>query len=508
MKAIKKLKNKKKKIIIIAIIIIVLVKIMMGSNKEAEISNKPEIEPIEKRDIATSISATGKITTENTQTVVSTLTGLEIATVPVKEGDTVAVGDVICTFDMSKVKNNLSDAKSTANISNQQANLSIEAARRNLNQAIANKDTELAGVRTAMQTAEQAYVNAQNQFSTTSAEIAAKQTELDTLNATYTQIQTELNTLPETSPEYTQRKQKLTQIEAQKANLMAKITELQGILSPLQNSLNELKGAYEAAVSNYNTAAISIDSNIASMQDNVKNAELSAASASIAQKEQVNTYEEQLQKGIVTATTAGTVSSVHVKVGDLYTGSTIATINGINQFIIQAEIDEYNIPDITVGMDVLIKTDATREKELQGKVIYVAQTATTANLETATTTQTAIGSNATYTIKIDITTPSERLRLGMNAKLSIVTNMAKAVWSVPYDCVYEREDGTHYIEVAKNETGEEKEEIQVEKGIEGSYYVEIKSAQLQEGMKVILPQVEAGNSVDELIMNMGPGAGM
>lgn len=507
MKAIKKLKNKKKKIIVIAIIIIILIKIVMGSNKEAEISDKPEIESIEKRDIATSISATGKITTENTQNVVSTLTGLEIATVPVKEGDIVAVGDVICTFDMNKVKNSLSDAKSTANISNQQANLSIEAAQRNLNQAIANKDTELAGVRTAMQTAEQAYVNAQNRFSTTSAEITAKQAELDTLNATYAQIQTELNTLPETSPEYTERKQKLTQMEIQKANLMAKITELQGILSPLQSTLNELKGAYEAAVSNYNTAAVSIDSNIASMQDNVKNAELSAASASIAQKEQVSTYEEQLQKGIVTATTAGTVTSVHVKVGDLYTGSTIATINGINQFIIQAEIDEYNIPDITVGMDVLIKTDATREEELQGKVTYVAQTASTSNLETATT-QVVTGNNATYTIKIDITTPSDRLRLGMNAKLSIVTNMAKAVWAVPYDCVHEREDGTKYIEVAKNETGEEKEEIEVEKGIEGSYYVEIKSAQLQEGMKVILPQVEAGNSVDELIMSMGPGAGM
>lgn len=506
MKLKKKLKSKKK-IIIIALIIIILVKIMLGSNKEVETQNKLEIETIEKRDIATSISATGKITTENTQNVVSSLTGLEIATVPIKEGDTVSVGDVICTFDMSKVKNNLSDAKSTANISNQQANLSIEAARRNLDQAIANKDTELASVRTAMQTAEQAYVNVQNQFSIISAEVASKQSELDTLNANYTQIQAELNTLPETSSQYTEGKQKLIQIETQKANVIAKIAELQATLSSLQGTLNELKSAYDVAVSNYNATASSIESNIASMQDNVKNAELSAASANITQKGQVSTYEEQLEKGIVTATTAGTVSSVNVKVGDLYTGSTIATINGMDRFIIQAEIDEYNIPDITVGMDVLIKTDATREEELQGKIVYVAQTATTANLETGTT-QVATGNNATYSIKIDITTPNDRLRLGMNAKLSIITNMAKSVWSVPYDCVHEREDGSHYIEVAKNETGEEKEELEVEKGIEGSYYVEIKSTQLQEGIQVILPQVEAGNSVDELIMSMGPGAGM
>ena len=53
-------------------------------------------------------------------------------------------------------------------------------------------------------------------------------------------------------------------------------------------------------------------------------------------KGQVQNYEEQLEKGIVTSTVNGTVTSVKAKPGDLYTGNAIATINEIDQFIIEA----------------------------------------------------------------------------------------------------------------------------------------------------------------------------
>ena len=46
-----------------------------------------------------------------------------------------------------------------------------------------------------------------------------------------------------------------------------------------------------------------------------------------------------------------------VKKGDLYSGSAIAVVEGCNEFIIEAEIDEYDIPDVEVGMKVLIKTN-------------------------------------------------------------------------------------------------------------------------------------------------------
>ena len=63
-------------------------------------------------------------------------------------------------------------------------------------------------------------------------------------------------------------------------------------------------------------------------------------------------------------------------------------------------------------------------------------------------------------------------------------------------------------EILKNEETEEIQEITVEKGLEGTYYVEISSDELKEGMRVVLPKIEAGNSMKELIEMMGADAGL
>ena len=120
----------------------------------------------------------------------------------------------------------------------------------------------------------------------------------------------------------------------------------------------------------------------------------------------------------------------------------------------------------------------------------------------------ASNSNATYTVKIALDTPNDRLRLGMNAKLSIIVENKENVWTVPYDAVYEREDGSNYIEILKNEETNEIEELDVKKGLEGSYYIEIISDKLKENMKVVLPEVDAGSSIEALIDAMGPAAGI
>ena len=86
--------------------------------------------------------------------------------------------------------------------------------------------------------------------------------------------------------------------------------------------------------------------------------------------------------------------------------------------------------------------------------------------------------------------------------------MKENIWTVPYDSVYTREDGTKYIEIAKNETGEEKEELDVQTGIEGSYYIEIISDKLKDGMKIVLPKINAGDSIENLLEMMGADAGI
>lgn len=564
----KKKKITKKKIIIAIIVVIIAVFIFTNFNKNNQDDiTKVEIEAIEKRTIAKSISATGTINSTNTKNVIATLTGSEIKSVNVKKGDKVNVGDVICTFDTSTIQENLSIAQASQNTSQAQANLGVQSAQRSLNDAIANKDTQIASSQKDLNDAKSAYDNAVKELNSVKNALSQKENELKNYSNTYNQnvanyssVKSEVEAkelaknqaqnaydakiaeiasitpedsrfenigamqqeasalkvaLSATESEYLTAKSKFDAINATFSPIQAQYDALTGAVNSLQSqkatleaNVNQLKSAYDKMVTAHNSVVSTADSTIASMRDNLTNSELVASSSSLASASQINTLKDQIEDGTVKSTVSGTVTEVNVKKGDLYTGTTIATIEGTEEFIIEAEIDEYDIPDVEVGMKVLIKTDATREEELEGRITYVASSATNSAAGISGMSSASVSTNATYKIEISLNTQNDRLRLGMNAKLSIITEMEEDVWSVPYNAIYEREDGTHYIEVAKDDTGENKEELNVTLGIEGTYYTEIKSSELKSGMKVVLPKVETGNSVEQLLEMMGADAGI
>ena len=290
------------------------------------------------------------------------------------------------------------------------------------------------------------------------------------------------------------------------------VSELQASIVSLETTVNNLRAAYEAAVQAHNNVTTASDSSIANLQDNLKSSELSASISTTSQEAQIRAYQKQLEEGNLKSLVSGTVTSVNVKKGDIYTGANIATIEGTEQFIVEAEIDEYDIPDIKDGMKVLIKTDATRDEELEGRIIYTA-VSSSQNLNSSAIGQSSVSSalstgSATYKVQIELLTPNDRLRLGMNAKLSIIIDSKENVWTVPYESIYERDDGTKYIEILKNEETGEKEELDVQVGIEGTYYVEIISDKLTDGMKVVLPEVDTSNSIEAIIEAMGADTGV
>lgn len=504
-----KKKFTKKRIIIFSIILIILVMIIRGNIKSKQImyeANKPQIDEITKRKIAKSVSTTGKITTETSKNITSTLTGSKILTVKVEEGQKINEGDTICTFDISKIKSNFSDAKTTANISDEQMNMSIESARRALNDASSERDSAIIKAQQDVAKSQQEYDTAQNALNTANTTIASKQAELDTLNIQYADAKTNFSSITADAANYTELQNDITTMENKIATLKAEIAALQAELPDLQNAANGLKAVFDKSVAILDQTSKAQDSQLAALQDNLRNAELAAKSANISQNSQLNEYKEQVDKGIVTSTVSGTITSVNVKPGDIYTGTTIATISDIDKFIVEAEIDEYDIPDIKEGMKALVKTDATKDIELEGIVSYVA--ISPSNTESVNGI-TSSNSNVTYKIQITLNEQNERLRLGMNAKISIILDSKEDVWTVPFDAIHERENGTKYIEIARNENPEETEELDVTVGIEGNYYVEIISDKLHEGMNVVIPvQDNIGTSIEELIMNGGADTGI
>jgi len=479
------IKGGKKKWILIVVVAVAVLAVIIGvishqATQKGSDKTKGTIDVITKRDIAISISGNGTIETATREDVTGGSYGMKIATVNVKEGDMVYVGDVICTFDTTDLKEQVTNL--TEQVSETEANRKTQNA---------DYDAQIAESKT-----------------TTAEQLAQAKENLAQAKATLAKEQAELAKRQKAYDDYIAGGGSITDMEA--INLQSSIDSqkltvdsAQGRVDSYQAQVDRLEeqdtSSIEEAKENYNDQ---VDSTVDNLQEQIEN------------------YEKQIENATIKATISGTVTAVNVSVGSNFTGGTIASIEAIDEFIVEAQIEEYDIPDISVGMKVLIKTDATRDQELEGIVTYVAPRATDSGsslggfsnfIDMDTSNFSSSNGSATYLVKISLKEQNERLRLGMNAKVSIITEESVKAWSVPYDAVHAREDGTTYLEVVtgKDEKGNIlTKKMDVTVGIQGTYYIEVISDEIKEGIEILIPEAQGSSSISDLLNMMGADAGI
>jgi len=441
----KKFKLTKKKVIIGLILLYIIVSFIRGRMSTEENANKVQVDTIEKRTLVTTISASGRLESTTSKAYDSMLSGREVKKVYVKVGDKVNKGDILCSFDMDDAQDQYNLASSSLKTATEQANIQVDQAKRALDKASSVK----------------------NDYEALKAEVNSLRTRMEQINIGKNQHKGN------------------AEVEAQLAQ------EERDVSTQLADKWAKLQ-AIEAS---YNESQVNESINQA--QDAVRSAELAAKAAQDQSKAQINQIKSTLDKGKIVSAVDGTVTQVNVKEGDTFTGGTVIKVEGINEFKIEAQISEYDIADIKEGMKVLIKTDSTREEELNGTVTFVAPAATEAASSVMAAAQASTAPS--YKIEISLDETNDRLRIGMTAKLSIIKEEAKDVLSVPYDAVYTREDGTNYLKVQEND---EIREINVTKGLESDYYTEVKSDEIKEGMTVVLPDLNNQDALEEMINSM------
>ncbi|MBQ3030138.1 MAG: HlyD family efflux transporter periplasmic adaptor subunit [Agathobacter sp.] len=480
--------GKKKWIIIVAVIVVVAIIVGVAnsaSGKKTENVVTGTVAMIEKRTIANSINGNGTVESAEKEDVTGGSMGMEVVSVNVEAGDTVSAGDIICVFDTDNLQDRVED------LQEQVADVEENRIERNEEQ---------------------------------------DRLQIEAVNTQYANLKQLMSDLEVAKDDYKVASEELS--DRKKAYQMAK-EEAESSGVPLSEAD---KAGHESYISQQQTVVNTIQSRVDniqnqidrwSQQDNyvyVENKEENdeqAKERTDALNEQIADYQEQINEATVRASVSGVVTRINVKEGATFTGGVIASIEAVDQFVVEAQIEEYDIADIATGMKVLIKTDATRDAELEGEVTYIAPRATNSGssaggfnslISGVDTSSFSSGSgSATYLVKIAISESNERLRLGMNAKVSILTEERVDAWSVPYDAVYTREDGSTYLEkvTGKDEDGNIlTEEMNVELGIQGTYYVEVISSEIQEGIQILIPDAQGNSSIQELLNMMGADAGI
>ena len=491
------IKEHKKAGIIIGIVVIVLVLVLIAGAVSAgkkQTDNAQETATVEKRTLMESVSATGTFVAADEDKITSDTTGVDVLAVNVEVGDTVAAGDVIAVLDSADLQDNLSDAKKNLSDTNEQTQRTRDSAKRNLEQAGKTRDEDLADVDTNIQDAYDEWQSAENNYNESVAAyneaVAMADSITDKTSTAYTNANSQVNTLKR-------------QMDTDRRTADSRKSSYDRQVSQREDTIKRINDTYQDQVDTYNNT-------MDSTEDSGKT-----------QQERIDDLQEQIDGTVVKATAGGLVTAVNVEVGDTYNGGVIAVIDNVDSFDITTEIDEYDINSIAVGQEVVIKTNATGDEELSGTVKKVSPIATgstsgdlAGNLggldlgsimgsSSSSAFSSSSNDDVTFTVTIALNTPSDKLRIGMTAKLNIVLQKNADVLSVPYNAVQTDDDGaTYYVQkvTGTNDDGSYKtKKITVDKGIESDYYTEVINSGLKEGDEVLVPSAEKQNTLEDMI---------
>ena len=499
-------KPTKKKIAIIVILVLCVsgISFYMKTKTQAQISTTPQynVYSLSKQDLKKEVSVNGTVDSITKKELQSDLSAVVITKVNVKIGDAVKAGDVICTFDSSSIDQKLKSAQNSAGISGKKSDEAVSQAQTTYSDAITTRDTgktRNAQAVTDTYNAYQAAITARDAANTAYQQAQAvtkdAQNKFNAIQGTTTSTQTTSTTEQTTSNSPLDAAQ--TVLTSAQADEKEKKADAQTAQAKVDSTLTD----YNTQIQNQQDKDRSNEKDVALQKDALDAAQLDKkATASGDSTQTIADLQTQKSKCTVTAPCDGTVTSLDAEQGDVYKGGTIATIQDSGNLRITATVDQYSVSELTNGMPAVVKTDATGDEEIPGTLSFVSPVPKSSTDSTGKVT-----TSTDYEIHVDLSQQSNKLRLGMNAKTSIILAKADAVYAVPSECI-QKLNGQDSITVLVNKKTGKTKQFQVTKGLETDYYVQISSDGLKDNMKVIVPdeqqsteaatQADASSSLD------------
>ena len=228
----------------------------------------------------------------------------------------------------------------------------------------------------------------------------------------------------------------------------------------------------------------SIAQQIDTLKDNLIGSQISAQ-ATQSQEIAIQSLQKNLDDATITAPVSGVVTAVYAEVGEPGNGL-LFVIEDTDALKITTNIREYDVGNIEVGMPVVIRSDATGDKEISGTVTYIAPAA---NKTENGNTLTADDSTVEFEAEVQVNDADSGLRIGMNTRLTVLLEERSDVYGVPYDSVVEKADGSEVVYAV--EPSSEKEgsyvvtEVPVTTGLETDFYIEVSGDGITDGLSIV-----------------------
>ena len=246
--------------------------------------------------------------------------------------------------------------------------------------------------------------------------------------------------------------------------------------------------AADQARQQQDAAKTSIEQQIDSLKDTLVGSQISAQSTQ-SQEIAIQKLQNTLDEATITAPVSGVVTAVYAKVGEPGNGL-LFVVEDTESLKIKTKIKEYDVANVKVGMPVVIKSDATGDREIAGVVTEIAPAA----VKTDNGSIQSVSNNSTveFEAEVQVNEKDSGLRIGMNTRMTVLLEEKDNVLGVPYDSIVEKADGSEvlYALEPKGTEGKDAEiyivqEVPVTTGLETDFYVEVSGAGVTDGMNIL-----------------------
>lgn len=215
--------------------------------------------------------------------------------------------------------------------------------------------------------------------------------------------------------------------------------DLSDNLEEAQNSLESLKEDLSEKEAAYKKQAQS-----GASDDDLDSAKRAIEKAKTDIQNQVekiaDVQEDMLPPDPLTAPIDGTITVVNIAEGEkAMDGAELIDITNYNKLSVVVQVDELDIPTVTLGMPATVTLDALPDTEFTGEVTDIAEEGTASN------------GVSLFDVTVGMKT-SEGARVGMSAEVSITTAEKKDVLTVPIEAV--KEIGGKYMVTVPVSAGE------------------------------------------------------
>lgn len=388
--------------------------------------------------------------------------------------------------EVEQAKQKLDEAKEKVSILTEQVNTG-EATKDQLDAAVVEQNT-----------AQQTFDQAKNEETQASLTLALRQAARDSAQS---QASAAERTLEEAEAAYdtakTQYRSALDSADdaledcadavdtAYEAYLDAQVTlentqaDAQETLADYADRLNTAYAAYESAQAGLESTENAAQNQLQSYQDSLNSAYANASTST--GEVSLRQLRADLEGTEITAPAAGTVTAVYAEVGSSGAGL-LFVIEDVDNLVVATSVKDYDVASVSTGMAVAIQSDSTGDEVYDGEVTSIAPTAAkNAAGETDTS------GDISFATDVAVTSQDTGLRIGMSVELDFVLDEALNALAVPYDAVYENDQGQTCLLVL--EEGEDGEllltELPVTTGLETDLDIAVEGEGLTEGVQVV-----------------------